>query len=171
MHQRGWRLTATSKDIPGLKYFGVFLKWMVYGDVTIWIFLNSVSTISPPVDTDANIPTCRPGASKDWWWIITHTESANTVKYDFIWSVLYTTGMSLAFFHCAFLPSPVSTVAATNMYPPTSSWMFGNEFVMCTFFSVTIPLPFSTWHDVTESYGEHSIVVQPHKPAFSYTSM
>lgn len=41
--------TATSKDIPGLKYLGVFWKLMVYGDVTICIFLNSASTISLPV--------------------------------------------------------------------------------------------------------------------------
>lgn len=41
--------TVTSQDIPGLKYLGVFLKWIVYGDVTIWIPLFSASTISPPV--------------------------------------------------------------------------------------------------------------------------
>lgn len=34
--------------IPGLKYLGVFLNWMVYGDLTILIFFNSASTISPP---------------------------------------------------------------------------------------------------------------------------
>ena len=50
-------ITATSKDIPGLKYLAVFLKWMVYGDVTIWIALNSASTISPPVSWRRNTDT------------------------------------------------------------------------------------------------------------------
>lgn len=43
-------ITVTSKTIPGLKYLGVFLKLMVYGDVTIGIFSNSASTISLPVE-------------------------------------------------------------------------------------------------------------------------
>ena len=41
--------TATVNGIPGLKYLAVFLKWIVYGEVTILIPLDSASTISLPV--------------------------------------------------------------------------------------------------------------------------
>lgn len=49
-------LTVTSKDIPGLKYFGVLLKWRVQGDVTILIPLNSASTISLPANARKHKP-------------------------------------------------------------------------------------------------------------------
>lgn len=48
-------ITTTSKDIPGLKYLGVLLKRMVNGDVTIWMPLNSASTISLPVEANIHI--------------------------------------------------------------------------------------------------------------------
>lgn len=41
-------ITIRSKGIPGLKNLGVWVKWMVYGDVTMRMPLRCASTMSLP---------------------------------------------------------------------------------------------------------------------------
>lgn len=54
-------ITVRSKGIPGLKYLGVWVKWMVYGDVTMRMPVRCASTMSlPAVATGMAV---SPGAS------------------------------------------------------------------------------------------------------------
>ena len=136
--------TAISKDIPGLKYLGVFLKWMVYGDVTIWIALNSASTISLPVSRCRNTFTHK---------LMMQNDSLNIFFFSliFVWEILHS--LNLYESHTtqqtkqaqtdmlSFLPLSVITLTATNKECPTRPLIFSKVCVMCSLFSVTTPIP------------------------------
>lgn len=118
--------TATSRTIPGLKYLGVFLKLMVYGDVTIGIFSDSASTISLPVELKP-----RPFSS-------------HKRKHFCHWSVV--------FFGASF--SPLSTLVWTKMELPTRSKTLAKACVRCSLLSVTSARPLVIYSDMKSNFEQ-----------------
>lgn len=120
--------TVTSKAIPGLKYLGVFLKLMVYGDVTIGIFSNSASTISLPVELKQRL-------------FCLHKKVNISVSEMFLCFLFFFLG---AFFS----PLSASTLTWTNMELPRRSKTLGKTCVRCSLLSVTSPWPWVIYSDM-----------------------
>ena len=127
-----------------MKYLGVFLKWMVYGDVTIWIALNSASTISLPVSRCRNTDMFPHKLITENFLISLCPSPLDTIILLVTFMVKYYeshvskyTEWPKNILH--FSPLSVSTLTATNMGFPTRLRMSGKVCVMCSLFSVAFP--------------------------------